>query len=296
MLVNSIRAYDLNPEEEYEIAIWNSNTGDTVIHHEYIAERLPYPFEKKAIDFQLKGEDDRLFFNCKVEQWEKLTSLKNKTMGYAVVLATYIHYDNVIYSKSYGKIPADKEDLRELLGGSKATVTRVIKDLTEAELIEEVTETFQGKNYQGYKMNPAYFYRGAHADNGKGQTTKGFNETIRELYNENGAAAVAFIAKLFPYIDKWSNLLVWNPYRSVRYDDPINLNFEDLMEVTGSSKGLVAKYLNITFDGKRVFSKIKDGKNIIYKLNPDIATKTSGLTKEAIRAEFIARPRENKAA
>lgn len=286
---------ELEVGKKYAQFLVDLETGEKVREGIYIQQPKHEFYGLKATDIYTKREDDRLFFNCKVEQWEQLTALQNKTMGYAVVLATYIHYDNVIYSKSYGKIPADKEDLQELLEVSPATITRVIKVLTEAELVEEVTVTYNGRKYLGYKMNPVYFYRGAHADNGRGQTTKGFNETIRQLYKENGAAAVAFVAKLFPYIDKETNIIVNNPYRN---PDEINSNltFDDLRKVTGLSKQELSKKLKVRFNGVRILLPFIEERKRNYILNPDIATKTSGVTSDRMRQLFNPQREGNKIA
>lgn len=292
-----ITSYGLDIEGTYQIALWDTETGETIFHHDFIPQRIPQPYEKMAVQRYMGREDKRSFFNVKIEAWQKLKGIKNRALGYAIVLSTFMHYDNVVYTKKSSKIPVAPDELYLLLKISEATAKRVLAQLKENDLISEVSVTYGGKVYPAIKLNTAYFYRGSHSENGKTKTIKAFNETIQELFFEHGASSIAFIAKLMPYVDKVSNLIVFNPHRDIKYEPPEFLSISDISKVTGISARQATTHLReLRYGNSVAFTRINAGKRVMFKLNPDIATKTAGVTTDAVKAEFIARENEEEIA
>lgn len=78
-----ITSYGLDIEGSYQIALWDTETGETIFHHDFIPQRIPQPYEKMAVQRYMGREDKRSFFNVKIEAWQKLKGIKNRALGYA---------------------------------------------------------------------------------------------------------------------------------------------------------------------------------------------------------------------
>lgn len=265
----------------------NPETGEIIEVVPWIKRRELEFYENKAVQYAERA-DKRSFFNVKLEAWTQLRGIQNRTLGYAIVLSSYMHYDNVIFPQKHSKVPISEEELYSLLEISSSTSRRVLNDLKQHGLLESVVITVKGKEYSAMKMSEEFFYRGKHSENGEEKTIKTFNDTIQELYFEHGASGVAFIAKLLPYIDKISNLIVRNPFRNPNIEPPINLRVVDIAEVTNLSVKQTSKHLReLKYEDISAFSRIRAGNNVMFRLNPEIATKVAGITSEAVLAEFI---------
>ena len=281
--------YEFDPTREYEIAIWDTDTGETMMHNNYTPKRIPYPYERKAVKNNCI-RDTRTFFNVKVDAWRKLEGISSVTVGYALMLSTYMHYDNVLYLKENDRIPASNEELCILLGKSQRTVTRELVKLISCGLVKDTEVEHRGKKYPAFEMSKEFFYRGSHKWNGKARTAKTFISTMRQVYQENGASTLAFVAKLIPFVDKHSNIICKNPDRDVKYHECITLRVCDIAIIVGINEKRAANLLRTTkFDGYHAFSRTRIGNSVLFKMNPDLVTRQEGMTAEAVRAEFTSK-------
>lgn len=258
-------------------------------------QRYKVPFEKNATDFWKNSEDSRTFFNIRIDNWGELvgdSNIPNSLLGYAIYLATFMHYDNVLYEKQGDRIPLLLEDLPKILNKSESTVKREVKKLKKTNLIKDKVITFNNKEYEGFEMSKQYFYRGKYSE-GKKDTAKTFNDTVRQVYHDNNPTTVAFIAKLIPFIHKTSNILCTNPTANLKYESLSHLRVVDIAAITGLSEKQTGAMLNKTkFNNIGSFARTTILGKVLYKMNPDLATKQRGVTVESVRAEFTSK--ENK--
>lgn len=256
---------------------------------EILAEDVQYfrrkrePYESKCTFWKKEG-DDRTFFNTRMENWEQFinsNAISNALVGHALYLATYMHYDNIIYHNERDKYPANAEGIAEIMGLSKRSATKILKDLQAAGLITVETKEVLDKQFTCYKLNDTYFYRGQFVkDGGKyNHTTKAFNLVIQQLYLENNAATLAFIAKMLPFLDKETNILAVNQHRDINFEALQHMKLEDAAKIAGISRQAASNIINkAKYHGIWAIAKIITGKTVRYKLNPDIATRQAGVT------------------
>lgn len=273
----------------------SDSTGEIVatITRPVKPKRLVQPWEKKANEWQTARTDKRHFFNVKMEKWKEFSSLDNFVTGYSLLLGTFMHFDLCLYETEGSNIPVKPEELYKLLGKSKRTGATVLNKLKQSKLLIETEISYNSRKYPALRMNPEVFYRGSYEDYAKNEiTAKAFNEVIKQLYKENGAKVLSFVAKLIPYLDKQTNTLGYNHERNVQYEDLIHLTMKDISEITGISTKQAAKWIRETmYNDYKAFAKFTTGKEVRYKMNPEIVTRQAGETAAALLADFKSKHR-----
>ncbi len=267
-------------------------SGEVLIDTVHYQKRQLEPFETAPCTFWKKEGDDRTFFNVKMENWEQFisdSSITNANLGHALYLSSFMHYDNILYAQERNKIPLAADGVTELLKVSKRSAMKVIASLQEAGLLSAEIKEVGGKQYNCYKLNDTYFYRGAFnkKDGNYNHTAKAFNAVIQQLYLENNAATLAFIAKMLPFLDKQTNIICLNPNRDIDYDVLLHMKLDDAAKIAGISRQAAANIVNkAKYHGIWAFAKVITGKTVRYKLNPEISTRQAGVTAFADEVMF----------
>ncbi|MGG5316053.1 hypothetical protein [Enterococcus sp. AZ072] len=281
---------NLKVGETYRTTLSEVETGEIIHTHVFKQQRSIPSYDKK---YQKNELDPRRFFNVKLDKWVELSALKPSQLGHLIYLATFMNYKNICCKNETGGFPLTKHDIQELSGKTLRSVEMSLNELESANLIEYTEIIHRGKQKKAIKLNAKYFYRGKHADNGKNRTAKGFVETLRQIYKENSAASVGFIARLLNHIDKQTNFLCSNPARNYLYEDLVALSLTDIAAITQITDKTARKHLReTTYSSYSVFCTVKTNSGNKIKMNPAVFCRLSGAVMDTVMQDFTAEGRK----
>lgn len=263
--------------KEQSIKVYSTIYDD--ITGEIVATTEPKPFKhKRQIEPSeksttiLKRTDDRKFTSVRVNKFNNLIQeLTAVQLGYMLLLSSYQRYDSgVLYKSEDAKLPLDVEDVSGIIGRTPETARGLIDKLISKSAVSVVYVKYKTREYQGFKVNDQFFYRGKASATEVRGSIKQYIEEIRQVYAENGAAATGWLGKLIPYIDRQTNFLCLNPDREHQYDDLEAMSRADLEKLTGTIKRDVAKRINgMEIHGYNVFAEVvTGGRYRKIKVNP----------------------------
>lgn len=185
-------------QETGEIGTLVPDTGEYVIMH-----RNSLFANNKNLTDQKKGANHPFFFVC-LDSFSQLSHIKDKYLGYFLMLCSYIDYSNRI---TYGqkKIPASKRQLLYILNINSNT----LNDFLTAAFAEELI--YMDTTYDAYIVNPKIIYRGEMQDK---NSVKIYSHPTRQVYRDTCAKDLGFLLKLYPFINRYTNVICSNPHES----------------------------------------------------------------------------------
>lgn len=283
---------ELEVGKYYTVRTVDSETGE-IVQEEQFRHSVRH-CERNITVFYKKDEDDpRTFLNVRVSAFPQLAEkLSCPLLGHAVMLASFMKYDGYLYQYENSRYPLEKNQLAELLGVSRSTLSRTLNALEKAEVLAAKKLVVYGKECNAYKMNPVFFYRGKYSRRGKaGTTSKVFTETVRQLYMESGAAQTGFFCKLLPYLDKTMPLICSNPNRDPEHEQAVTLGVNEIAVATGTAAGKVSEYLSrMRYGNRYAFAKLSAGagagRKVLFILSPELASRTRGLPTDEFMKYF----------
>ncbi|MEQ2877228.1 helix-turn-helix domain-containing protein [Enterococcus asini] len=283
---------ELEVGKYYKRVILDDATGE-VVHTEQFRHSVMHTERNITVFYRKNEADPRTFLNVRLSAFPVLVDkLSCPLLGHAVMLASFMKYDGYLYQYENSRYPLEKDQLAELLGISRSTLSRNLNALERAEVLAPKKLVVYGKECNAYQMNPVFFYRGKYGRKGKaGTTAKVFTETIRGLYVESGAAKTGFFCKLLPYLDKELNVICSNPRRNSDYELAKPLGVVEIAEVTDTAVGRVTDYLrSMRYANKFAFAKLSagvgTGRKIMFIMSPELAARTRGLPTDEIMKYF----------
>lgn len=245
--------------------------------------------EKQVTD--LRRGDSRKFTSIKIKQYSTLIEKLSATqLGYLLLLSSYQRYDTgVLYIDDQANIPMEISQIAEVLCKSELTSKRLISSLIELKAIFEIEVKYGKQTYTGYKVCNDFFYKGASPSRKETlNSIKQYIEEIREVYEENGAAATGWLSKLLPYVDKQTNFICFNPDREILYEDMDAMTRRDIELATNAVKRDVSlRIRTMKIHGYMVFAEIvTGGRYRKIKINPLIYNRMSGDVRSAVLKDF----------
>jgi len=103
------------------------------------------------------------------------------------------------------------------------------------------------------------------------EVVRSYITTLREMATENKPEHIGILYKLFPYVSKYTNMLVDNPEESDR-KKRVKMNRKRIAEATGVTPDYITQVTGkMIWRGKSVFAQVRtpiDGR--FYMLNPAI--------------------------
>lgn len=282
---------ELEVGKQYRQALIDAETGELMLMTEFTHEKQL--FLEKTVYYRKNEADPRTFLNVRISAFPELaTKLSCPLLGHAVMLATFMKYNAMLYRYENSSYPMTREELAEVMQVSQRTLSRTLNQLKNFNILTEVTVSKGGKRIQAFKMNSAYFFRGSRPIAGRvGVTAKLFTDTMRQLYQQNGAAKTGFFCKLLPYLDKETNIICANPRRDTGTEHAKPLGVSDIAEMTGVSVSNVSDYLrSIKYGNKFAFAKLSagagSGRKLLFIMSPELASRTQGLPTVEIMKYF----------
>ena len=283
---------ELKVGKQYRQALIDAETGELLLCEEFIHGML-HTYEQKAAYYQKNADDPRTFLNIKIAAFPALVDRVTCTqLGHAVYMASYMKYDGMLYRYENSKFPMTRKELVEVMGVSQRTLSRSLNQLKDSKTLSEVTVIVHGKRKQAFKMNSAYFFRGGRQKTGKaGVTAKLFTETMRQLYQQNGAAKTGFFCKLLPYLDMETNIICTNSRRDSSIERAKPLGVADIAKITDISIANVSEYLrSMTYENKFAFARLSAGagksRKLLFIMSPELASRTKGIPAAGIMKYF----------
>lgn len=253
--------------------------------------------EKQKFDvacFRKNEFDTRTFFNVRFAEMEECFQMDNMQLGYLILLGTYLHYDsNVIFFSEGGTKPITEAELDEIFKKHPKTAKAISNKLKAAGLIELVDYSMaDGRTIEKVvQLKDGLFYRGPGKNSKNVQTAKAFNKVIKQLYAENGPALLGALAKLLPYADTETNLIVSNPQRvryGSNYEKPQPLSMNSIADILGMHIKAASRLLHGgRVNGHSVFIQVKNYSGYLTKLSPEVFCKMAGPVAEAVLYDFI---------
>lgn len=235
-------------------------------------------------------DDNRKFFNVKLEAVKMLETVSNKKLGYAVLLATYLRYDsNILFLKEKTNHPLQREDFHIAIEKTARTGRAVFKELQEIGILQTTQYiSEQNKVFEDVvTLNSDLFYRGSFMRGAGIKTAKAFIEVIRQLYAENDAAILGALFKLVPHIDKHTNFICINAGRNPLTEDVKGMRMQQIADLVGISRQKArVLLLKSRYDGYSVIVQTRNASGLLYKLNPAIFSKMSGSVKDTVLQDF----------
>lgn len=283
---------ELEVGKQYRQALIDAETGELLMCEEFTHGTL-HTYEQKAVYYQKNEDDPRTFLNIKIAAFPVLADRLTCTqLGHAVYMASFMKYDGMLYRYENSKFPMTRKELAGLMQVSQRTLSRTLNPLKNSKILSEVTVSIQGKKVQAFKMNSAYFFRGGRQKTGKaGVTAKLFTETMRQLYQQNGAAKTGFFCKLLPYLDKETNIICINTRRDSNIEPAKPLGVADIAKITDISIANVSEYLrSMTYENKFAFARLSAGagksRKLLFIMSPELASRTKGTPTAEIMKYF----------
>lgn len=283
---------ELKVGNQYKQALIDAETGELLLCEEFIHGTL-HTYEQKAVYYQKNADDPRTFLNVKLSDFPRLASALNCTqLGHAVYMAAFMKYDGILYRYDNSKYPMTRKELAEVMNVSQRTLARTLNQLKAKNVVAEVTVNGAGKRMQVFKMESAYFFRGGRQQEGRsGATAKLFTDTMRQLYQQNGAAKTGFFCKLLPYLDRDTNTICSNPRRDITIEPAKPLGVKDISELTNLSIANVSEYIrSMQYENKFAFARMSagvgKGKKLLFIMSPELASCTKGLPTTEIMKYF----------
>lgn len=235
-------------------------------------------------------DDNRKFFNVKLEAVKMLETVSNKKLGYAVLLATYLRYDsNVLFLKEKTNHPLQIDDFHIAIEKTARTGRAVFKELQETGILQTTQYiSEQNKVFEDVvTLNSDLFYRGSFMRGAGIKTAKAFIEVIRQLYAENDAAILGALFKLVPHIDKHTNFICINADRNPLTEDVKGMRMQQIADLVGISRQKArVLLLKSRYDGYSVIVQTRNASGLLYKLNPATFSKMSGSVKDTVLQDF----------
>lgn len=151
-----------------------------------------------------------------------------------IYLATYIDYndreENVLvkHGKNNKIEYLNKDDIKEIMNLSNATLSRFLKDLKDNELLFEANDKFY--------ISTKYFSKGK-SNFDKKKYTRVFIKTTRELYkgcSTRQHMKLSYVFCLIPFLNYETNILCSNP-TEINKDKLNRLGLSDICELLGLS-------------------------------------------------------------
>ncbi|KGA98121.1 hypothetical protein AJ85_18580 [Alkalihalobacillus alcalophilus ATCC 27647 = CGMCC 1.3604] len=222
----------------------------------------------------------------------RLSKMKNKELGYFLLLQTYVDYNNMLKASPNAKLPMNNKEIAKKLNVTPRTVSTLIKKLVEKELLYKDTVVLYGKSHKAFFINPEYCFRtgvaGQYSKNKTDKVVKVFINSLQEAYEEGlQPADIGFVYKTIQLIHYETNLLVTNPNERELY--LINtLTLDSLAQMMNMSLEETSRKLShLQWNGMYIYAKTKVGKQLMIKANPFILYRKAGEPDIKLGAEFI---------
>ncbi|MFE4350189.1 helix-turn-helix domain-containing protein [Peribacillus butanolivorans] len=221
-----------------------------------------------------------------------LSKMKNKELGYFLLMQTYVDYNNMLKSAPLGKLPMTNKELAEALNVTPKTVSSLMKKFEKMEVIHRDTVELYGKSHKAFFINSDYCFRtgvgGQFSKNKVDKAVKIFIGSLQEAFSQGlQPADIGFIYKSIQFIHYETNLLVTNPQERDLYRVK-TLSLEVLAELLNLSIEETSRKLSyLQWNGMFVYAKTKVGKELMVKANPFLLYRKPGELEETLGAEFI---------
>lgn len=188
--------------------------------------------------------------------------------GYLLVLSTYIDWDGRLIRSQKDKVSLTNSDIMSLLR---------IKERTFYDFMSACKNYgFITQDDSDYHICSDISVKGTPSTNA---VVRSYITTLREMATENKPEHIGILYKLFPYVSKYTNMLVENPEESNRKKRH-KLNRKQIAEVTGVSPDHITRVTStMIWRGKSVFAQVRtpiDGR--FYMLNPAIFRRADDVT------------------
>lgn len=216
-------------------------------------------FERMEQRQQLNG-GEQFIFNVMSNVPYVSSVLTAAQCGYLLVLSTYIDWDGRLIRSQKDKTALTNADIMQQLRIKERAFYNFIGVCKGYGFVEQRDGAFYLSDNIGIKGSPQ--------DN---RVVRSYITTLREMAKENKPEHIGVLYKLFPYVSKYTNMLVANPEEADR-KKRIKLKRKDVAEVTGLTADHITRVTTtMIWRGKSVFASVTtpiDGR--FYMLNPAI--------------------------
>ncbi|MFE4129695.1 hypothetical protein [Peribacillus sp. YIM B13482] len=271
----------------------NVETGDVVKIASYRTEAQQEAYQKHQKAKAVIKKSGSPFVFSEMEAFKGgLSMLNNKELGYFLLLQTYVDYKNMVKANADAKTPMKTKEIAEALGVTAQTTNTVLKKFEKLSLIYRDKVEVAGKSYKAVFISSDYCFRkgvGAEYSNKKtDKAVKVFINSLQEAFKEGlQPADIGFIYKSIQFIHYETNLLVANPTERDLHQVQ-TLSLEALAEVMGLSVEETSRKLgNLQWTNMYVYGKIRVGRELIIKANPNLLYRKAGEFDETLGAEFV---------
>ncbi|MGP4068371.1 hypothetical protein [Halobacillus sp. B29] len=222
-----------------------------------------------------------------------ISTLKNKDLGYFLMMQTYVDYKNMLKTKANNKNPMSQKELAEALDITTKTAGNLIRKFEKLSLVYRDKVEVAGRNKKAIFIDSDYCFRkgvgGEFSNRKTDKAVKVFISSLQDAYKEGlQPADIGFIYKTIQFIHYDTNYLVLNPME--RDGEKVQtLSLEGLAEVMALSVEETSRKLSsLTFDGMYIFGKMRIGKKeLMIKANPLVLYRKAGEPDKDLVSEFV---------
>lgn len=223
-----------------------------------------------------------------------LSTLKNKELGYFLIMQTYVDYKNMLKKTPDANIPLSNKELAEILGVTVKTVNSILKGFEQKGFIKREKVESYGKMHKAIFISADYcFKKGVSGEFSKKKTDKAvkvFIDSLQDAYAQGlQPADIGFVYKTIQFIHYDTNLLVTNPSEPDKTQLKI-ISSEDLAELMGlSAEETSRKLSSLTWQGQYIFARIRVGVSNKVKIqaNPQVLYRKAGEPSEDLAPYFL---------
>lgn len=223
---------------------------------------------------------------------EGLSNMKNKELGYFLLMQTYVDYNNMLKGTPDAKLPMSNKELAQVLNVTTKTVSNLLKKFEGMELIHRGTVELYGKSHKAFFISSEYCFRkgvgGQHSKYKTDEAVKVFINSLQDAFDQGlQPADIGFIYKTIQFIHYETNLLVTNPNERELFN--VNtLSLEALAKLMGLSIEETSRKLSyLQWNDMYIYAKTKVGKELMVKANPFILYRRAGEPDVSLGAEFL---------
>lgn len=272
----------------------NSNTGEMVegmlITKEEFEEKAEKQKNKEEGYFR-KNKNDELFMfidenygSFYFNNYTKLLKALNNDSALLfrfLYLCTFADYDNYLkfgeFKNGVHHKYMEESDFKEVFGLSRRALINLKSTLLECKLIKIFDD---GK----IMINSNFYSRGKLKDNDMLNSSRVFDNGIRELYLKSNAREhkkIGFIVLLLPYLNKYHNILCKRPFEEdIKRINPLTIvDICSILDYDESNKDRLKKILqSITVGGDPMVASISHALGKFFLVNPAIFYKGNNLS------------------
>lgn len=224
-------------------------------------------FERAGQRQQLNG-GEQFIFNVMSNVPYVSSVLTAAQCGYLLVLSTYIDWDGRLIRSQKDKSALTNADIMQQLRIKERAFYNFIGVCKGYGFIDQ--------RDNAYYLSDGVSFKGSPQDT---LVVRSYITTLREMATENKPEHIGVLYKLFPYVSKYTNMLVANPEEADR-KKRVKLKRKDIAEVTGLTADHITRITTtLIWRGKSVFASVTtpiDGR--FYMLNPAIFRRADDVT------------------